>query len=155
MGKDIDRNITRQLWERLKKTFTRNDVIPVENGGTGANNDVDAFRHLISNGTTIRGINNTYKNPKLDKIISGTLYLNKKSIFIDLYGTANILEDDTYFTLIALNNIPELKGIKTDFIYGVFNSHIYIDDGSLTITASKETGATVISGIHSKGFILY
>lgn len=35
MGKDIDRNITRQLWEREKNVFTRNDVIPVENGGTG------------------------------------------------------------------------------------------------------------------------
>ena len=35
MGKDIDRNITRQLWERVKNVFTRNDVIPVENGGTG------------------------------------------------------------------------------------------------------------------------
>ena len=35
LGKDIDKNITRQLWERLKNTFTRNDVIPVENGGTG------------------------------------------------------------------------------------------------------------------------
>lgn len=33
MGKDIDRNITRQLWERLKNAFTRNDVIPIENGG--------------------------------------------------------------------------------------------------------------------------
>ena len=35
MEKDIDRNITRQLWGRLKNSFTRNDVIPVENGGTG------------------------------------------------------------------------------------------------------------------------
>lgn len=35
MGKDIDRNITRQLWERLKNTFTRNDVIPIENGELG------------------------------------------------------------------------------------------------------------------------
>ena len=35
MGKDIDRNITRPLWEKNKNTFTRNDVIPVENGGTG------------------------------------------------------------------------------------------------------------------------
>ena len=35
MGKDIDRNITRQLWEKNKNSFTRNDVIPVENGGTG------------------------------------------------------------------------------------------------------------------------
>lgn len=32
MGKDIDRNITRQLWEKNKNTFTRNDIIPVENG---------------------------------------------------------------------------------------------------------------------------
>ena len=38
MGKDIDRNITRQLWERFKNTFSRNDVIPVKNGGTGVNN---------------------------------------------------------------------------------------------------------------------
>lgn len=37
MGKDIDRNITRQLWERFKNTFSRNDVIPVKNGGTGVN----------------------------------------------------------------------------------------------------------------------
>lgn len=42
MGKDIDRNITRQLWERLKNVFTRNDVIPVENGGTGETN-LDLF----------------------------------------------------------------------------------------------------------------
>ena len=31
MGKDIDRNITRQF----KNTFTNNDIIPVKNGGTG------------------------------------------------------------------------------------------------------------------------
>ena len=35
MGKDIDRNITRQLWEKFKNTFTNNDIIPVKNGGTG------------------------------------------------------------------------------------------------------------------------
>lgn len=26
MGKDIDRNITRQLWEKNKNSFTRNDI---------------------------------------------------------------------------------------------------------------------------------
>lgn len=43
MGKDIDRNITRQLWERLKNTFSRNDVIPIENGGTGENSISNTF----------------------------------------------------------------------------------------------------------------
>ena len=50
MGKDIDRNITRQLWEKNKNSFTRNDVIPVENGGTGVTNIKDIVS-VITNGT--------------------------------------------------------------------------------------------------------
>lgn len=55
MGKDIDRNITRQLWERLKNAFTRNDVIPVKNGGTGVNN-LNAFYPNLATDTEITSI---------------------------------------------------------------------------------------------------
>ena len=49
MGKDIDKNITRQLWERLKNTFTRNDIIPVENGGTGGKNLLSILPDITNN----------------------------------------------------------------------------------------------------------
>ena len=52
MGKDIDRNITRQLFEKNKNSFTRNDVIPVENGGTGVTNLEDYYITTISVNTS-------------------------------------------------------------------------------------------------------
>lgn len=156
MGKDIDRNITRQLWERLKNTFSKNDVIPIENGGTGENNNLDAFRKLIDNDTYIRDIQNTYKNPNLDSIIDGVVYINKKSIYIDMYGEANILDDSiNTFTIFAMSNINELKGIKSDFICSLYSTHVYIDNGSLTITINKNPSYSKIQGTNAKAFILY
>lgn len=48
MGKDIDRNITRQLWERLKNSFSKNDVIPVANGGTGKKSLSAAYPVMVT-----------------------------------------------------------------------------------------------------------
>lgn len=86
MGKDIDRNITRQLWERLKNTFSRNDVIPVKNGGTGETNSYDTVQSLTNNSKFIKIIQNTYKNEKINSVINATLSVNTNSIFINFTG---------------------------------------------------------------------
>ena len=140
MGKDIDRNITRQLWERLKNTFSRNDIIPVKNGGTGASNGNDALINITNSSSFVDVIQNTYKNPNLSSIIEGRIYINTNSIFIDFYGNVNIVEerpDNTYIAC-AINNIESLKGRKIDFIFSQQKSHLYIDDGTITITFQRK-----------------
>lgn len=108
-GQDIDRNITRQLWEKNKNVFTRNDVIPVENGGTGVTNTKDIVS-IISNGTQyIKTINNTYKNEKINKVINSSIVINSNSInnaTITLYdGTITIsIESSTDITTLNTNN---------------------------------------------------
>ena len=139
MGKDIDRNITRQLWERLKNTFTNNDIIPVKNGGTGENNlklfypkiveDNEIMEINIKNiplepGFTLQPGSNaifTFNNKSM--YVEGEIHIkrdtdNKKSEFIKFtipkisgYNINNIKIGD-YRTLMSINNnIFTLKGL--------------------------------------------
>lgn len=119
MGKDIDRNITRQLWERLKKTFSRNDVIPVENGGTGGNLD-SFYPKLVSDMQIVE----LHKNnlPLLDGFHyldthTAYLLLNKKSMFIA--GVFDIARDSN----IVSNNFLKYKMAQGG--YDINNIRIY------------------------------
>ena len=104
LGKDIDKNITRQLWERLKNTFTRNDVIPVENGGTGVN-DLDLmYPKLISDELTILAYVNRFKLEPgftLQSDSNALFNINKNSMYIE--GRIHVIRD---------NNIQSSKFIK-------------------------------------------
>ena len=86
MGKDIDRNITRQLWERLKNTFTNNDVIPVENGGTGVNN-LELFYSKLVEDKFITRIDVKTLTPingfTINRDTNLTIAINKKSMFFE------------------------------------------------------------------------
>ena len=99
MGKDIEKNITRQLWERLKNVFSKNDVIPIENGGTGG--DLNSFYpKLVSD----KYIVELHKNnlPLLDGFHyldthTAYLILNEKSMFFagvfDIERDSNIVSN--------------------------------------------------------------
>lgn len=139
MRKDIDRNITRQLWEQLKNTFSRNDVIPIENGGTGASNSEKAIRNFANNTTHIRSVHNTYKDPNLQTMNDAILYVNSNSLFLDIYGDNKIItprDTNTYIACI-FRNIDEFKGIKFDVIYGASRAHVYVEDGTVTFSFYK------------------
>ena len=85
MGKDVDRNITRQLWERLKNTFTRNDVIPINNGGTGGN--LDYFYPKLVSDEHIKDIKIKDMPLKPGFVLqpdsTAEFSFNKKSMFIE------------------------------------------------------------------------
>ena len=118
MGKDIDRNITRQLWERFKNVFTRNDVIPVENGGTGETNldlfypklvqDERVTRIMIAN----EALNNGFT---LQSDSDLQIVLNKKSLFLE--GIIHVKRDsgitsDNYFSYNLQNGGYNIKRIR-------------------------------------------
>ena len=104
MGKDIDRNITRQLWERFKNYFSKNDVIPVENGGTGVK-DLDLlYPKLISDERIILSYVKSFKLEPgftLQSDSNALFDINKNSMYIE--GRIHVIRD---------NNIQSSKFIK-------------------------------------------
>ena len=165
MGKDIDRNITRQLWEKNASTdnvptdnvFTKNDVIPVENGGTGVTNTNDIVS-VITNGTKyIRRVDNTYRNEKLDKIISGYLVINSNSFFIHLFGQYNLVnhtETET-LTVAEFKNTGFLQQVTCDFVYSANNSTIHMKNGTITITTEVNRNIQKIDASKLQQFITF
>lgn len=116
MGKDIDRNITRQLWEREQNAstdnvFTKNDVIPVENGGTGVNN-LELFYPKLVEDSNIKKIEVNNLTPTVEGFtFSGDtnffIMLNKKSIYIE--GTVAVTKNADIMGNIYLNlKIPNM-----------------------------------------------
>ena len=147
MGKDIDRNITRQLFEKNKNSFTRNDVIPVENGGTGVTNIKDIVS-LISNGTKyIKRINNTYKNEKIDKIVSSYIDINNNSIYLNMLGNYTITgyEINTPLILAVFPNTGFMPNVRCSARYGNTNATITLYDGTITISIESNTEITTLN----------
>ena len=136
MGKDIDRNITRQLWERLKNAFTRNDVIPIENGGTGATNSQNVISNLTNNTKYITLIRNSYKNDKLDRIVDSYIHINTNSIYLYMVGNYTVTNDDNTIPLIVavFKNVPILKNVKLNAVFNADSATINIDNGTITIS---------------------
>ena len=111
MGKDIDKNITRQLWERLKNTFTRNDVIPVENGGTGGNLDYFYPKLVTDERTKNIKIKDMPLKPgfELQPDSNAEFSFTKKSMFIE--GKIHIIRKPNIIDNEFMNFIvPEIHG---------------------------------------------
>ena len=86
MEKDIDRNITRQLWEKVKNTFTKNDVIPVKNGGTGEKS-LELFYPKLVQDKFIKKIfvinEQLIEGFKAESDCTATILLHSKSFYIN------------------------------------------------------------------------
>ena len=147
MGKDIDRNITRQLFEKNKNSFTRNDVIPVENGGTGVTNIKDIVS-VISNGTQyIKTINNTYKNEQINKVVNSSIEINSNSIFLRMGGnyTVTNYKLNTPLILAVFPNTGFMPNVRCSARYGNTNATITLYDGTITISIESHTEITTLN----------
>ena len=131
MGKDIDRNITRQLWERFKNTFSRNDIIPVKNGGTGVNNLDLLYPKLVSD-EFVKTVN--IKDMQLEPGFTlkgdstATFNINKKSMYID--GRVHVVRSTgiTSDKFISFT-IPNISGYNINEIaIGSYNTRISINN---------------------------
>lgn len=160
MGKDIDRNITRQLWEKNKNSFTRNDVIPVENGGTGVTNIKDIVS-VITNGTKyIKRINNTYKNDKIDKTVSSYIDINDNSIYLDMIGTYTVTgyERNTPLILAVFQDTGFMPNVRCNAKYGNVNNvnaTITLYDGTITISVESPVDIRSIIGTSFRNFFSF
>ena len=157
MGKDIDRNITRQLFERVKNVFTRNDVIPVENGGTGVNNIKDIVS-VITNGTKyIKRIDNTYKNEKINKIVSSYIDINDNSIFLNMWGSYSVTdyEINTPLILAVFPNTGFMPNVRCSAMFGQTKATITLYDGTITISVESPTQIHSIIGDSFKNFFSF
>ena len=139
MGKDIDRNITRQLWERFKNTFSRNDVIPVENGGTGVNNLELFYQKLVSD-QEIKYINlkDIPLEPgfTLQNDSTASFSFNKKSMYIE--GVVHIIRGSNItsktfmkFNITGINNYS-INNIKI----GSFGTRMSINNNILSLSGN-------------------
>ena len=157
MGKDIDRNITRQLFEKNKNSFTRNDVIPVENGGTGVTNIKDIVS-VITNGTKyIKRIDNTYKNEKLDKTVSSYIDINDNSLYLNMWDnyTVTNYEINTPLILAVFPNTGFMPNVRCSAIYGNTNATITLYDGTITISIESPNQLRSIIGNNFKNFFSF
>ena len=115
MGKDIDRNITRQLWERLKNSFTRNDVIPVENGGTGERS-LELFYPKLVQDKFIKKIfvinEQLIEGFKAESDCTAVILLHSKSFYIN--GKMHISRN---------NNISTNEYLKIKLNHGGYDIH--------------------------------
>ena len=141
MGKDIDRNITRQLWEKNKNSFTRNDVIPVENGGTGVNN-LELFYPKLVEDNFIKRINvNTLPPVKGFTIIGDTnliITLNKKSMFFE--GTIHVTRNTGITENVYLKHEIPIKGYNINNIQiAQYGSTLSINDNILSLGGDFNT----------------
>ena len=119
MGKDIDRNITRQLWEKFKNTFTNNDIIPVKNGGTGVNN-LELFYPKLVEDSYITKIEVNNLTPAVEGFTFNgntkfSITLNKKSMYFE--GLVNVTRNtniatETYLIVDIPNMGYNIKDIK-------------------------------------------
>lgn len=140
MGKDIDRNITRQLWERENgvtgDVFTKNDVIPVENGGTGVNNlelfypklveDEYITKIEIQNLTPVNGF--TINNDTNLKII-----INKKSLYFE--GTIHVTRNAGITENVYLKHEIPIKGYNIKNIqFAPYESKLSINYNILSLS---------------------
>lgn len=157
MGKDIDRNITRQLWERLKNTFSRNDVIPVKNGGTGETNSYDTVQSLTNNSKFIKIIQNTYKNEKINSIINATLSVNTNSIFVNFTGDYKVTNHVAGETLIlaVFKDTGFMEKVSCSAVYSSARATISLHKGTITISIKPSSAITDIYSNNYKGFISF
>ena len=160
MGKDIDRNITRQLFEKNKNSFTRNDVIPVENGGTGVTNIKDIVS-VITNGTKyIKRVNNTYKNEKIDKIVSSYIDINNNSIYLHMIGNYTVTgyEINTPLILAVFPDTGFMPNVRCSAMYGNVNNMyatITLYDGTITISVESPVDIHNIIGNNFRNFFSF
>ena len=135
MGKDIDRNITRQLLERVKNVFTRNDVIPVENGGTGVNNLELFYPKLVEDSYITRIEVNTLTPVKGFTINADTnliIIINKKSMFFD--GTIHVTRNTGITENVYLKHEIPIKGYNINNIQiAQYDSTLSINDNILSL----------------------
>ena len=141
MGKDIDRNITRQLFEKNKNSFTRNDVIPVENGGTGVNNLELFYPKLVEDGF-ITKINVNTLTPVKGFTINGdtnlTIVINKKSMFFE--GTIHVTRNTGITETVYLKHKIPIKGYNINNIQiAQYESTLSINDNILSLGGSFNT----------------
>ena len=135
LGKDIDKNITRQLWERLKNTFTMNDVIPVENGGTGVN-DLDLmYPKIISDERTILAYIKSFKLEPgftLQSDSDALLDINKNSMYIE--GKIHVIRDDNIQSSKFIKiSIPNVNGYSINKIkIGPYGTRLTINNNILS-----------------------
>ena len=140
MGKDIDRNITRQLWEKetgvTGDVFTKNDVIPVENGGTGVNNLELFYPKLVEDSYINRIEVNNLTTPVEGFTFSGDtnffIVINKKSMYFE--GTVHVTRNtnimkDTYLNL----KIPDMGYNIKEIQFAPYGTKISIVDNILSL----------------------
>ena len=154
MGKDIDRNITRQLWERFKNTFTKNDIIPVENGGTGVNNLGLFYPKLVEDYYITKIEVKTLPPLKGFTINSDTtlsIVINKKSMFFE--GTIHVTKEHGLATNVYLKHKIPIKGYNINRIqFAPYVSCFSINNDILTLSgyfdsSSNEYRATITAFI--------
>ena len=141
MGKDIDRNITRQLFERVKNVFTRNDVIPVENGGTGVNNLELFYPKLVEDKYITRIEVKTLTPVKGFTINSDTnltIAINKKSMFFE--GTIHVTRNTGITENVYLKSAIPIKGYNINNIQiAQYASTLSINDNILSLGGDFNT----------------
>ena len=135
MGKDIDRNITRQLLERFKNTFSRNDIIPVKNGGTGVDNLELFYPKLVEDKYITRIEVKTLTPVKGFTINSDTnliIIINKKSMFFD--GTVHVTRNTGITENVYLKHEIPIKGYNINNIQiAQYGSTLSINDNILSL----------------------
>ena len=141
MGKDIDRNITRQLFERVKNVFTRNDVIPVENGGTGVNN-LELFYPKLVEDKFITRIDVKTLTPingfTINSDTNLTIAINKKSMFFE--GTIHVTRNTGITENVYLKHEIPIKGYNINNIQiAQYDSALSINDNILSLGGSFST----------------
>ena len=141
MGKDIDRNITRQLYERFKNIFTRNDVIPVENGGTGVNNLELFYPKLVEDKFITKILVNTLTPVKgftIDGDTNCSIVINKKSMFFE--GTIHVTRNPDIITNVYLKHELPIKGYNiNDIQIAQYSSRLSINDNILSLSGHFES----------------
>ena len=135
MGKDIDRNITRQLYEKFKNIFTRNDIIPVKNGGTGVDNLELFYPKLVEDEYITRIEVKTLTPVKGFTINADTnllIIINKKSMFFE--GTIHVTRNTSITTNVYLKHEIPIKGYNINNIQiAQYASTVSINDNILSL----------------------
>ena len=115
MGKDIDRNITRQLWEKFKNTFTNNDIIPVKTGGT-REKSLELFYPKLVQDKFIKKIfvinEKLIEGFKAESDCTAVIMLHSKSFYIN--GKMHISRN---------NNISTNEYLKIKLNHGGYDIH--------------------------------
>ena len=154
MGKDIDRNITRQLYERFKNIFTRNDVIPVENGGTGVGNRQSAMYNLTDGSNFITQIKNKYIIAESGEVASIILFINTNSFFIDAGGEiSNFSNVDKYIKVAEFKLPDDFPNVTISCVYNIrgttFEIKNHVVSICTTIYGGQRTPLSIIRGFIS------